>query len=306
MMPISKQKIYQLIGALGAIASIAAFIKSPSFPTPDKLLIFMTFIFMTVKQALSMLRRFLPFVAVLLVYESFRGMADKFNNHIDFLTAPHFDQFVFKNLPTIYLQDWLWRGHTMWYDFVFYFAYLLHFILPITLAVIIWKLREKQYWQFVNTYLVVAFGAFVTFFLLPAAPPWMASDLHYIPHITRISSDVWAAMGLKNFPSVYNHISPNPVAAIPSLHSAWATLLVIFVYKNFGKRWALVSAIYPLLIYVGTIYEGEHYAFDVLAGILYGVAGYLLTPWLMRKYWTLHKTIKPKNQTVFGIIERKF
>jgi len=294
MMTLNKQKAYQIIGVIGVLASIAAFVKSPSFPTPDKLLVFMTFVFMILKQALSMLRRFLPFVAVLLIYESFRGQVNKFNSHIDYLTAPHFDQKVFGKLPTIYLQDWLWRGHVMWYDFVFYFAYLLHFILPITLALIIWKLREEQYWRVVNTYLVVAFGAFITFFLLPAAPPWMASDLHYIPHIDRISSSVWAAMGLHNFPSVYNHISPNPVAAIPSLHSAWATLLVIFVFKNFGKRWAAVAAIYPFLIYVGTIYQGEHYAFDVITGILYAIAGYLLTPWLMRKYWKLHKAIKPK------------
>jgi membrane-associated phospholipid phosphatase len=95
---------------------------------------------------------------------------------------------------------------------------------------------------------------------------------------------------LNDFPSVYNHISPNPVAAIPSLHAAWATLLVIFVYKLYGKRWALLACVYPFLIYVGTVYQGEHYAFDELTGILYAAAAYLATPYLMRqskKFWKI-------------------
>jgi membrane-associated phospholipid phosphatase len=150
------------------------------------------------------------------------------------------------------------------------------------LAILVWKTRESQYWRVVSTYLVVAFGAFVTFFLLPSAPPWLASQNHYIQPITRISSDVWAGLGLEDFPSVYNHITPNPVAAIPSLHAAWAVLLLIFVYKLYGRRWAVLAAAYPLLIFFGTIYEGEHYAFDVIAGIAYAVAGYVLTPYIMR------------------------
>ena len=88
-------------------------------------------------------------------------------------------------------------------------------------------------------------------------------------------------MGLQDFPSFYDHISPNPVAAVPSLHAAWAVLLFIFVLKLYGRRWAVLAAVYPLLIFVGTIYEGEHYAFDVICGILYAVVGYLITPSLM-------------------------
>ena len=249
---------------------------------------------MVLKQAVTMLKRLLPFTLVLLAYESFRSVADKINTHVNYSLSPHFDQFVFGKLPTVYLQNAWWHGKTRWYDFVFYFAYLLHFILPFMLAIVIWKLRENQYWRVVVTYLVVAFGAFITFFLLPAAPPWLASDNHYIEHITRISSNVFGAMGLKDFPSFYNHISPNPVAAVPSLHSAWATLLVIFVYKNFGRRWAALSSVYPLLIYVGTVYEGEHYVFDVIAGILYAVVGYIFTPYIIERISNLYKLLHLK------------
>jgi hypothetical protein len=291
----------QTVGMVGAFLCLTAFIAEPSFPTPDKLLVFLLFVFMLFKQAVAMLKHLLPFVLVLLTYESFRGVADKLNTHVNYTLAPNFDKFVFGNLPTIYLQSWLWHGSVSWYDIVFYFAYMLHFIIPIGLAILIWKTREKDYWRVINTYSVCAFMAFFTFLLLPAAPPWMASNYNLIPHITRISSDVWFAFGLKDFPSVYNQISPNPVAAIPSLHAAWATLLVIFVHKLYGKRWALAACIYPLLIYVGTIYQGEHYAFDAIAGIFYATIAYLFTPYLMslfnknrRKLASKHKHLNSK------------
>lgn len=286
-----RQKLLRLIGAFGTIVFVAEFIKAPSFPTPDKLLIFLTLLFMTFGQARAMLKRLLPFILILLVYESFRSVADQLNGHVNYALAPYIDRFLFGNLPTIYLQDWLWQGQVSWYDYVFYLAYMMHFILPVGLALIIWKAKVKAYWRFVTTFLIVAFGGFITFFIFPAAPPWLASDQNYIPHITRISSDVWAGLGLKDFPSFYNHISPNPVAAVPSLHAAWATLVLIFVYSLFGRRWALLAAIYPLLIFVGTIYQGEHYAFDILLGSVYAVAGYLLTPHIMR---------------AFGIISQRF
>jgi membrane-associated phospholipid phosphatase len=277
-----RQKLLRLFGMAGALFFAAAFIKSPSFPTPDKLIVFLTFIFMAFGQALAMLKRLLPFIATLLVYESFRSVADQLNKHVNYSLAPHFDKALFGNLPTIYLQNWLWQGVVSWYDYVFYLAYMLHFILPVALALLVWKRRIKYYWQLVTAFLVTAFGGFLTFFLFPAAPPWLASDQNYIPHITRISSVVWSSLGLKDFPSFYNHISPNPVAAIPSLHAAWATLIFIFVYKLFGRRWAILAAVYPILIFTGTIYQGEHYAFDVLAGILYALAGYLAAPFVCR------------------------
>jgi hypothetical protein len=278
-----KPYLEQTVGIAGTIFCIVIFIREPSFPTPDKLLIFLTFIFMIFKQAAAMLKHLAPFVAVILVYESFRGMANKLNGHVNYTLAPAIDKVLFGNLPTVYLQNWLWHGHVMWYDFVFYLAYMLHFIIPIGLAILVWKTRENQYWRVVNTYLVTAFAAFLTFILFPAAPPWMAAQNHIIQPIVRISSDVWFALGLNDFPSVYNHISPNPVAAVPSLHAAWATLFVIFVYKLYGKRWGLLAGVYPFLIYVGTVYQGEHYAFDELSGIAYAIAAYIATPYLMKK-----------------------
>jgi hypothetical protein len=272
----------QLVGIIMTTVFLVAFFARPSFPTPDKIFIFLTFVFMIFGQAWALFRRLLPFVAIILVYESFRSLASQLNSHVNYALSPHIDKLLFGNLPTIYLQNWLWKGHTSWYDYVLYIPYLFHFVLPFCLAILVWKTREKYYWQVIFTYSLVAFMGFTTFLIMPTAPPWLASQTNHIQHITRISSDVWAGLGLHNFPSIYNKITPNEVAAVPSLHAAWAVLLVIFVYKLYGQRWALLAAIYPALIFIGTVYEAEHYAFDILIGVIYAVVGYLISPYLLR------------------------
>ena len=292
-MKINRRRLLQIIGSLGTAAWLVIYIHEPSFPTPDKLLILLIFVFMIFQQALAMLKRLLPFVGLLLVYESFRGVAGRLNAHVDYDFAPHIDRLLFGNLPTIDLQKWWWHGVVRWYDYILYFPYLLHFVLPLVLALLIWKTRESAYWRFIGTFLVVTFASFVTFLIYPTAPPWLATQVQAIPPIERISSDVWFAMGIHNFPSLYQHVTPNPVAALPSLHAAWATLLPIFVYKLYGHRWALLTAIYPLLIYVGTVYEGEHYATDILLGIFYALVGYWLTPRLIKQLAAGWRKLRP-------------
>lgn len=282
-----KERILQIIGVAGTVACLVIFIREPSFPTPDKLLVFLIFVFMIFEQALQMLKRLLPFIGLILVYESFRSVADSLNSHVNYSLGPHVDKFLFGKLPTVELQNWLWKGHVQWYDFVFYAPYLLFFAIPIALALLVWKTREQHYWEVVTIYLTVFFAAFVTFLAFPTAPPWLASQNHYIQPIVRTSSYVWGALGIHNFPSLYNHLAANPVAALPSLHAAAATLLALIIFKLYGKRWGLVSLIYPALIYVGVVYEGEHYAADVLAGIIYGFGGYYAGPHVLRyiEHW---------------------
>jgi membrane-associated phospholipid phosphatase len=279
-----QKKITQIIGVLGTILCIGIFIHAPSWPTPDKLLIFATFVFMIFGQGWAVLKRLAPFVGLLLVYESFRGLAPHLNKHVHFTELIAADRWLFfGRLPTKILQNWLWHGHVQWYDFVLYLVYMMHFILPLSLALLIWKTREKYYWRYVATFVATSFAGFLTFLIYPAAPPWMAAQQGLIEPITRISSSVWYALGIHDFPSVYNKISPNPVAAMPSLHAAYATLFFLFVYKLYGKKWALAASLYPLLIYLGTIYQGEHYLVDELAGALLAVIAFFAIPIVAQK-----------------------
>lgn len=293
-----QKKIIKIIGAVGTISGLLIFINQPSFPTPDKLLVFGVFIAMMFNLGLEFLKRFGPFVIMLLVYESFRGLVPDLNNRVDYTILPAIDKLLgFGQLPTITLQNWLWDGAVKWYDFMFYLPYMLHFVLPIILGVIIWQKHESKYWLFVTAYISVSFAGFLTYLVFPASPPWLASNLGYIDPITRISSDVWLALGVNDFPSLYNSISPNPVAAMPSLHAAYATLFALFVTKLWRSKWRYLAWVYPVLIYIGTIYQGEHYLIDEIIGAIYAIVGFYFAPKLLSKIQLTYQKIKAKYKS---------
>ena len=284
------------MGFIGTVICCFIFVQTPSWPTPDKLIIFLAFVFMIFRQAKAMLQRLGPFVLLLLVYESFRGFAHHVNTHVNYLWMPSVDRALFGILPTSWLQQHWWHGTVQWYDFAFYIFYMLHFILPLGLALMVWKLRDRFYWQYVANYVSLSFAGFLTYLAFPAAPPWMASDKGLIEPITRVSSSVWYSLGIHDFPSVYNKIAPNPVAAVPSLHAGYATLFVLNIYRLFGPRWAAAASIYPVMIYLGTVYQGEHYVIDAILGALYAVTVFFAVDLYFRKY-RLRQVAKESHTT---------
>lgn len=275
------------VGAIGTLGSIVLFLLQPSMPTPDKLFIFAIFVGMLLRQAKQVIIRLGPFVALLLAYESFRGLAPGLNQRVNYLWMPGVDRSLFGELPTKTLQNFWWQGQASWYDFALYLPYLLHFALPFVLAIIIWKTKESEYWRYVTAFVGISFTAFFVYVLFPAAPPWMSSDMGLIEPVQRISSSVWFALGVNDFPSIYSKVSPNPVAAVPSLHAAYATLFAIFVIKFWISRWRWLVLSYPLAIYIGTVYHGEHYVIDAVLGIILAIGGYLASPYVVQKLASL-------------------
>lgn len=275
-------KTWRIIGILGTFGWVALYAWKPSWPTPDKLIVFLVFIFMMFGQAKAMLRHLGPFVLLLAVYESFRGLAPVINSRVNYMWMVRMDELMFGQLPTATLQSWWWKGHVQWYDFLFYLAYMMHFVLPLALALLIWKRKAAAYWRYITSFVSLSFAGFITYVAFPAAPPWLASDKGYIQRIDHLSGPIWQALGVEDFPSLYSKLAANPVAAVPSLHSAYATLLAIYAITLFKSRWRFAVLIYPFLIYVGTIYMGEHYVIDAILGILYAFTIYWLTPFIMR------------------------
>jgi hypothetical protein len=280
------------------IAAVAVlFIVKRNFWTPDTLFIVLLALFVVLGQARAFILRFAPFVLLLLAYDSFRGIADDLNKNVHFYEMIVADYAMFGgHLPTAVLQDWWWHGTVQWYDFYFYFLYTIHFAAPVLLALLLWKVREKLYWPFVWSLVGLSFAAFITYVVFPAAPPWMASDLGYIERIHRISSDIWAAMGVENFSQVYANLSPNPVAAVPSLHSAYPLLFVMFLIKAFGWKKMGWLLIYPVSIWIGVTYLGEHYVIDAILGALYAIAAYYATmamfDWARKNDWDIKRDFK--------------
>jgi membrane-associated phospholipid phosphatase len=81
--------------------------------------------------------------------------------------------------------------------------------------------------------------------------------------------------GLPALKGIYSTLNPNPVAAMPSLHSAYAWLFMLFAFRLWGARAAPV-VLYPAGMYFSVLYLGHHYFVDVLAGILYATVAYVI------------------------------
>jgi hypothetical protein len=274
---------FQVVGVVGTVASIVVFAVHPSFLMPDKVFVFLLFVFMAVRHAKALVVRMAPFVGVLFVYELLRSLAPVINHRVAYGWMARVDETLFGGtLPTTQLQDQWWHGSVRWLDVFFYSFYILHFVFPIVCALAIWRFRDRFYWEYVSSIAIVSFAGFITFVAIPAAPPWMASARGDIEPITRISGQVWRVVGVEDFPTLYNTITPNAVAAVPSLHAAFATIVALYVFRLFGVGWGLFASVYPFAVYVGTVYLGEHYAIDEIIGAAYGLGALLVASWLFR------------------------
>jgi membrane-associated phospholipid phosphatase len=272
----------RMLGVIGAVVWLIWFAFVPSWPTPDKLFVLMLCGFAAVGAAREGVVKFAPFIALLLVYESFRGVADDLNSRVEFSGLIRADEMLFGGeLPTIRLQNWFFDGEAGAFEVVMYGVYMLHFVVPFALAFLLWWRRPEYYWNYATSIVVTSFAGFATFVAFPAAPPWLARQQGYTDGFAHLSAEAWSHLGLRSVPTLYEQMSPNPVAAVPSLHAAYATLFAMFVFMAFGRRWGALSVIYPLAIYFSTVYLGEHYLIDEIIGSIYAVVGFFAARWIV-------------------------
>jgi PAP2 superfamily len=229
-------------------------------------------------------RDFLPFVALVIVYEEARGLAHKLHPHPFYEPMLSIDRWLgFGQVPTIRLQHWLWQGHLEWYDHVFGLLDRLHFIVPPTLLLVIWLESREVFYRCAVTLLLVSFAGALTFLVFPAAPPWLASQHHLIPHVVRIGYVEGGASPVSTSKSwIEAHEWQNPVAAVPSLHAAYSLLVMLFAYAWRGRRGLWVAVPYTLGMWFTVVYLGDHYVADVVIGAAYAWVGWVLTPRLLR------------------------
>jgi len=234
----------------------------------------------------------LPFIAILIAYDSLRGSASHLFG-VHYLPQLDADKALFGGTPpTVTLQHWLWRGHVVWYDVVFWCVYLTHFFATPLVAAILWKVDRQRFRRFAVLVVILSFAGLATYALYPAAPPWMASQAGLMAPIARIVPVVWQTLGVHGAGSViesgYRYV--NNVAAVPSLHTAFALLIAITLWpRSRERRWLRpFLALYPLAMAFALMYTGEHYFSDVALGWIYAIVTVLAGAALMR-WWAARR-----------------
>lgn len=233
------------------------------------------------------LRDWIPFLALFFAYELMRGYADKFGLPIHVTDVISIERIIgLGGLPTTYLQQLLHHGPASAPDnvatisVVFYF---LHFPLPLAVGFLLWIHQRRFYYDFVAALIVLSMAAFVTFLLLPVAPPWWAAQYGYVTGVLHLRDTGFDGLvslfgfGKNNYLYTYSlySISSNDVAAFPSLHAAYPFLAFLFARRAFGRVGWLMAA-YTACVWFSIVYLGEHWVVDIIGGVVYASVAYLV------------------------------
>lgn len=247
----------------------------------------------------------LPFAAVLVVYDLSRGAATMLGMPTLWHPQVDADRWMFFGvMPTVWLQQRLKQPQPPWWEVVVSTTYMSFFILPYVVAAVLW-LRDRASWRaFVARFVTMQFSALVVYILMPAAPPWAAArctaaDVAGSPSsppcmfrsparvpdggllgpmsasqpgahqwVERISTRGWATLHLHSARSLidWGQANVNLVAAIPSGHAALTVMIAVFLWRRIGAWWRPVLVAYPLTMAFTLVYAAEHFVVDLLLG----------------------------------------
>lgn len=230
------------------------------------------------------IRDFVPFVVGVLIYEELRGVAHLLHPRPYYEPWLGLDKLMFfGHVPNVLAQDLLWRGHLSWYDSVFALCQRAHFFVPPTLMFLIWLERRDLFYRCALTLLMVSLAAAITFAIVPSAPPWKAAATGRMPQIARIGYVQAAKSPVKTGKSlVETGVLRNDYAAVPSLHTAYSLLTLVFALA-WRRRVGLALLWYPLVMWFTIVYFGDHYVIDILIGIVYALTAWFAAGTLLRR-----------------------
>lgn len=221
---------------------------------------------------------YLLFAAMWLAYAESRGLADGLNFPIQVESVRNIDRVFFLGADgVVELQQRFLAppGSVRWYDVVGSMVYYSHFIVPPVTIAVLWFVNREQWLGYMRRFATLLFVACALFVVVPTAPPWMAGDPDFsynaLPELRRPTGNGWRYLGLDAAVNAWDtgRDWANPVAAMPSLHSAFSLFFVVFMFRWVTDwRWRALMLVYPATMAVSLMYFGEHYLADAVAGWL--------------------------------------
>ena len=240
-----------------------------------------------------------PFMGVLFVYDRLRGIADGLLFPAHTMPQIHADAGIFGTpVPTVWLQHHLWHGaaHIQWWDYAVWFVYVTHFFATLFVAGALWLWWHDRFARFATMVCTLALAGFATYVLYPAVPPWMAAQQGQIGEANRIVGVVWPHVPLAHYGSLFEkgQSYANNVAAMPSLHAAYALLICLYLWRYVSPRWRVLLALYPPAMAFALVYTGEHYLIDCLVGWAYATVVYVAVSFVFERRRVQMPVLEPE------------
>ena len=160
--------------------------------------------------------------------------------------------------------------------------YYIWFHFPAAIALLLWLyLRHSEaYRSFRNLMAFSTFTGLIIHLLFPLAPPRMMDG--FVDTMARYGPAIYPANPLEG--------AANQIAAMPSLHFAWAMIEAIAVVSVLRSRWRWVAVVHPVLMTLAIIATANHWWIDAAAAgflVVTGIAIWrLLTAWVGDRQWS--------------------
>lgn len=259
-----------------------------------------------------------PFLLVVVAYDLSRGWADEIGIGVHYTPQLDADKLLFfGHVPTDWLQQHLYHPQVVhgfvrgvpavkaqvtvpmqWFEVVFDLTYMSHYLASFVLAGLLWAKNRRHFQAYARRFTTLSAFGFLTYALFPAAPPWLAARDGYLnPAVGRFGGRGFTWLQLRSIRSMIDvgATSSNLVAAVPSLHAGFATLVAITLWSRV-PRWARpLAAAYPVLMGFMLVVNGEHYVVDIILGAAYAFAAHFL--WNRIERWWTHRTPAPADDS---------
>lgn len=160
--------------------------------------------------------------------------------------------------PELGLDHWLAARHALGLAISDYYDNA-HFIVTLGILGWLWWSRSDYYRPLRNALVLVNLIAFAIFWRFPVAPPRM------LPGFTDVVSST-GAIGSWHSGALASHA--NELAAMPSLHMAWAGWCAVALWAVSRRWWVRALGVAHLLLTAfAVISTGNHFLLDVIAGL---------------------------------------
>jgi hypothetical protein len=220
-----------------------------------------------------LLADWLPLAAVLLAYDASRGLADGLGATVHVTEPAAADRWLAGGaLPTAVLQQ---NWHAPAWEALAALVYGSHFVVTPLVLGVLWVRNRARWGRYARLVVGLSAAGLLTYVLYPAAPPWLAAKSGVIEPVQRLSGAGWEVLGLPRAGALLadSQGQVNQVAAVPSLHTAFAVLTCLVLYPAAKRAWQRAGLVaYPVLMALVLVWSGEHYVIDTLLGAGYAAA----------------------------------
>jgi len=236
--------------------------------------------------AVAPLKRAVPvfvYATVTIAFVRIRALADEtsLTVHYDYPIA--FEKALFGDVLNVWLQELLYvPGRIGALDACLAGVYFSYFLAPAGMSLLLWKFRPALFARFAWALILTLTIGLVVYFVVPTAPPWLASESGQLGTVHRVIPPFTAMLASDAYEQAAATFDQNAVAAMPSLHVA-LTVVIAGVMAQFGRMWRGLGVAYVVAMCLALVYLGEHYVIDEIAGIALGAGAWLATGAVMRR-----------------------